>query len=58
MIETDDNFEEREKELVENAEMQIDEDYEKKDLKERRGFNKEHFYGASKKIKHVIPKKG
>ncbi|MDH3975855.1 MAG: hypothetical protein OEV42_16400 [Deltaproteobacteria bacterium] len=58
MTETEEEFEEKEREIIEKAEIQIDEDYERKDLKERRGFNKEHFYGGSKKKKHTIPKKG
>ena len=58
MTENEADIEEREKEIIENAEMQIDEDYEKKDLKERRGYNKDHFYAGSKKKKHIVPKKG
>lgn len=54
---TVERFEEEKKEVIENAEMLIDEEYGKKDLRKRRGYNKEHFYGGSKKQKHVLVKK-
>jgi hypothetical protein len=43
-------------ELAEEAEYLLEEDYEKKDLKERRGIIKESLYDGSKKLKHIIPK--
>jgi hypothetical protein len=47
---------ERIEEMAEEAEMVLEEDYEKKDLKERRGLIKDSLYDGSKKLKHVIPK--
>ncbi len=43
-------------ELAEEAEYSLEEDYEKKDLKERRGVIKKSLYDGSKKLKHIIPK--
>jgi hypothetical protein len=43
-------------ELAEEAEYLLEEDYEKKDLKEKRGIIKETLYDGSKKLKHIIPK--
>ncbi len=43
-------------ELAEKAEYSLEEDYEKKDLKERRGVIKNSLYDGSKKLKHIIPK--
>jgi hypothetical protein len=42
--------------LAEEAEIELDGDYEKKDLKERRGLAKHTLYDGSKKLKHAIPK--
>jgi hypothetical protein len=47
---------ERIEELAEDAEMVLQEDYDKKDLKERRGVMKDSLYDGSKKLKHIIPK--
>jgi hypothetical protein len=47
---------ERIEELAEEAEMLLQEDYDKKDLKERRGMIKDSLYDGSKKLKHIIPK--
>jgi hypothetical protein len=43
-------------EMAEEAEMVLQEDYEKKDLKERRGVIKDSLYDGSKKLKHAVPK--
>jgi hypothetical protein len=43
-------------ELAEEAEYLLEGDYEKKDLKEKRGVMKETLYDGSKKLKHIIPK--
>ena len=43
-------------ELAEEAEYLLEDDYEKKDLKEKRGIIKETLYDGSKKLKHIIPK--
>ena len=42
--------------LVAEAEIILEEDYEKKDLKEKRGVTKQTLYDGSKKLKHTIPK--
>ncbi len=42
--------------LVDEAEIILEEDYVKKDLKELRGVNKQTLYDGSKKLKHAIPK--
>jgi len=42
--------------LVDEAEILLEEDYEKKDLKEKRGVTKQTLYDGSKKLKHTIPK--
>lgn len=47
---------ERIEEMAEEAEMVLQEDYEKKDLKERRGQIKDSLYDGSKKLKHAVPK--
>jgi hypothetical protein len=51
---------ENEKETIENlaekAEIVLEEDYTKKDLKEKRGVAKNVLYDGSKKLKHSIPK--
>ncbi len=58
MIEKEEEFEEKDREIIENAELEIEDVYGKKDLKEQRGYIKEHFYRGSKKTKHMIVKKG
>lgn len=54
------NMTENEKEtieqLAEEAEITLQEDYVKKDLKEKRGMIKNTLYDGSKKLKHRIPK--
>lgn len=42
--------------LAVDAEMLIDKDDERKDLKEKRGIIKQTFYNGSQKMKHMIPK--
>jgi hypothetical protein len=42
--------------LADEAEMVIEEDYVKKDQKEKRGVIKQTLYDGSKKLKHTIPK--
>jgi len=42
--------------LAEEAEIELEGGYEKKDLKERRGLVKNTLYDGSKKLKHIIPK--
>lgn len=43
-------------ELAEKAEILLDEDDSRKDLKEKRGIIKQTLYDGSKKLKHIIPK--
>ena len=42
--------------LADTAELILDTDYEKKDLKERRTLVKQTLYDGSKKLKHSVPK--
>jgi len=42
--------------LAEEAERVVEPDYEKRDLKEKRGVMKQMLYDGSKKLKHRIPK--
>jgi len=42
--------------MAEEAEVIIESDYEKKDLKEKRSLTKETLYDGSKKLKHSVPK--
>lgn len=50
----------REEEVLERiadaAEVIMDTDYEKKDLKEKRSLAKQTLYDGSKKLKHTMPK--
>jgi len=43
-------------ELAGKAEILLDEDDSRKDLKEKRGIIKQTLYDGSKKLKHIIPK--
>jgi len=52
----DEKEEERIEELAREAELQVEEDDAKKDLKEKRGLIKQTLYDGSKKQKHVVPK--
>jgi hypothetical protein len=47
---------ERIEELAGKAEMLLEEDDSRKDLKEKRGIIKQTLYDGSKKLKHIIPK--
>jgi hypothetical protein len=42
--------------LANEAEVLLDSDYVKKDLKEKRSIAKQTLYDGSKKLKHKIPK--
>ena len=42
--------------LAEDAEVALETDYDKRDLKERRGLLKSTLYDGSKKLKHSVPK--
>jgi hypothetical protein len=42
--------------LAEDAEMTLETDYEKKDMKEKRSLIKGNLYDGSKKLKHQVPK--
>jgi len=42
--------------LAGEAEILLEEDDSKKDLKEKRGIIKQTLYGGSNKLKHLIPK--
>ncbi len=42
--------------MADEAEVLLETDYEKKDLKEKRSINKQTLYDGSKKLKHKIPK--
>ena len=42
--------------MADEAEVIIENDYEKKDLKEKRSLNKQTLYDGSKKLKHSVPK--
>jgi ABC-type uncharacterized transport system ATPase subunit len=43
-------------ELAGKAEILLEEDDSRKDLKEKRGIIKQTLYDGSKKLKHIIPK--
>ena len=42
--------------MADQAEVIIETDYEKKDLKEKRSLTKQTLYDGSKKLKHSVPK--
>jgi len=42
--------------LADEAEVLLDEDDARKDLKEKRGIMKQTLYDGSKKMKHLVPK--
>ena len=50
------NEEEVIEQLAEEKEILLKNDYDKKDLKEKRGVNKQSLYDGSKKLKHQVPK--
>lgn len=53
---TDENEAKRIEELVGEAEILLEKEDSKKDLKEKRGIIKQTLYEGSKKLKHIIPK--
>lgn len=55
-VQTDEEEAKKIEELVGEAEIVLEEDDSKKDLKEKRGIIKQTLYDGSKKLKHVIPK--
>lgn len=52
----DEKEEKKIEELVVEAEIVLEEDDSKKDLKEKRGIIKQTLYDGSKKLKHIVPK--
>lgn len=46
----------RSEELSRAAEIRLEQDDSRKDLKEKRGVMKQTLYDGSKKLKHVLPK--
>ncbi len=50
------NEEETMEQLAEEKEILLKNDYDKKDLKEKRGMTKQSLYDGSKKLKHQVPK--
>jgi len=50
------NEEETIDELARQMEVNLEIDYEKKDLKEQREQTKQTLYDGSKKLKHTVPK--
>lgn len=55
-VQTDDKEVERIEELADEAELLLEEDDSRKDLKETRGVIKQTLYDGSKKLKHIVPK--
>jgi hypothetical protein len=53
---TSEREKERMEKLAEEAEVTLVGDYEKRDLKEKRGVIKQTLYDGSKKLKHTLPK--
>ena len=43
-------------ELAQQMEINLENDYEKKDLKAQRELTKQNLYDGSKKLKHTVPK--
>jgi len=50
------NEEETIDELARQLEVNLEIDYEKKDLKAQRELTKQNLYDGSKKLKHTVPK--
>ncbi|HJV33798.1 hypothetical protein [Geomonas sp.] len=50
------NEEETIDELAQQVELDLENSYEKKDLKAQREMVKQHLYDGSKKLKHTVPK--
>ncbi|GFO70094.1 hypothetical protein GMLC_36730 [Geomonas limicola] len=42
--------------LAQEAELNLEIDYERRDLKAQRELTKQHLYDGSKKLKHTVPK--
>ncbi|ABK99415.1 hypothetical protein [Pelobacter propionicus] len=55
-VQTDERLAKRIEELAGEAEIMLEEDGSRKDLKEKRGAMKQSLYDGSKKLKHTIPK--
>jgi hypothetical protein len=55
-VRIDEIEEKRLEELTREAELLVEIDDTKKDLKEKRGIIKENLYNGPKKLKHVVPK--
>ncbi len=55
-VQTDERLAKRIEELAGEAEIMLEEDDNRKDLKEKRGAMKQSLYDGSKKLKHTIPK--
>ncbi|KAA0895447.1 hypothetical protein [Oryzomonas rubra] len=55
-VQTDEKEEKKIEGLTREAEILIEEEASKKDLKEKRGVIKQTYYDGSKKLKHIVPK--
>jgi Trp operon repressor len=55
-VKTDEKRAERIEELAREAEILLEKDDSKRDLKEKRGVIKQTMYDGSNKLKHVVPK--
>ena len=53
---TDEKRAERIEELAREAEILLEKDDSKRDLKEKRGVIKQTMYDGSNKLKHIVPK--
>jgi len=53
---TDEKEAKRIDELTREADILLEDEVSKKDLKEKRGVIKQTLYNGSKKLKHVVPK--
>jgi len=53
---TDEKRAERIEELARDAEILLEKDDSKRDLKEKRGVIKQTMYDGSNKLKHIVPK--
>ena len=55
-VQTDEKEAERIEGLTREAEILLEKEDSKKDLKEKRGAIKQTLYDGSKKLKHIVPK--
>lgn len=55
-VQIDEKDEKRIEELAGEVEIMLEENDNRKDLKEKRGVMKQTLYDGSKKLKHIIPK--